>query len=209
MSTAEPADAARDPWTVLDRAIVYENAWIKVEHRNVINPAGRPGVYGIVRFLKVAVGVLPIDALGRVHLVGQWRVPLEAYSWEMPEGGSEPGEPLADSARRELQEETGLTCESLVPILEMDLSNSSTDERSAVFLATGLIAGPASPDETERLDHKVVPFVAALDMAITGKIRDALTVAALLRAHHMAVSGEIEPALAALMLDLSETKRSA
>jgi 8-oxo-dGTP pyrophosphatase MutT (NUDIX family) len=209
MSTAEPADATTDPWTVLDRAIVYENAWIRVEHRTVINPAGNPGVYGIVRFLKVAVGVLPIDALGRVHLVGQWRVPLEAYSWEMPEGGAEPGEPLADSARRELQEETGLTCERLVPILEMDLSNSSTDERSALFLATGLKGGPASPDETERLDHKVVPFLAALDMAITGKIRDGLTVAALLRAHHMAVSGEIEPALAALMLDLSETERSA
>lgn len=204
-----PEDETHDPWKVLDRATVYENNWIAVEHRNVINPAGKPGVYGIVRFLKVAVGVLPIDAAGQVYLVGQWRVPLDAYSWEMPEGGAEPGEPPAACARRELQEETGLTCESLIPILEMDLSNSSTDERSALFLATGLAAGPASPDETERLAHKVVPFMAALDMALTGRIRDALTVAALLRAHHMAVSGEIEPALAAAMLNSPQEVRSA
>jgi 8-oxo-dGTP pyrophosphatase MutT (NUDIX family) len=202
-------EETHDPWTVLSQDVVYENAWVRVEHREVINPAGKPGVYGIVRFLKVAVGVVPIDAAGRVHLVGQWRPPLEAYSWEIPEGGAEPGEPPADCARRELQEETGLTCAGLIPILEMDLSNSSTDERSALFLATELSPGAAAPDETERLAHKVVPFQTALDMALTGQIRDAMTVAALLRAHHMAVTGEIEPNLAAVMLGSAEKVRSA
>lgn len=209
MSAPELPDETHDPWQVVDQKTVYENAWIAVEHRNVINPAGKPGVYGIVRFQKVAVGVLPIDEAGMVHLVGQWRPPLDAYSWEIPEGGAELGEPAADCARRELREETGLTCARLVPILEMDLSNSTTDERSALFLATGLSPGVAAPDETERLDHKVVPFGEALAMAASGQIRDALTVAALLRAHHMAVSGEIEPALAAAMLDSVETGRSA
>lgn len=202
-------DETHDPWTVLSQDVVYENAWVRVEHREVINPAGKPGVYGIVRFLKVAVGVLPIDAAGNVHLVGQWRPPLDAYSWEIPEGGAEPGEAPATCARRELREETGLTCEALVPILEMDLSNSSTDERSTVFLATGLAPGPAAPDETERLAHKTMPFRTALDMALTGRIRDAMTVAGLLRAHHMAVTGEIEPNLAAVMLSSADQIRSA
>lgn len=190
----------QDPWTVLTERRVYENPWIAVDHREVLTPAGTPGVYGIVRFKRRAVGVLPIDEAGRVHLVGQWRPPLDEYSWEMPEGGADPGENAEACARRELKEETGLACDRLIPILRMALSNSSTDERAALFLALGLNAGEASPEDTEALSHKVLSFQEALALAVSGAITDAMTVAALLRAHHMAITGEIPPALAGLML---------
>ncbi len=193
-----------DPWTVLTEKRVYENPWIAVDHRVVLTPAGTSGIYGIVRFARRAVGVLPIDDQGRVYLVGQWRPPLDEYSWEMPEGGAERGEDLAECARRELREETGLTCETLVPILRMALSNSSTDERAWRFVGLGLRPGPSAPEDTEALSHKVLPFQEVLAMAVSGAITDSLTVAALLRAHHMAVTGEIPPALAALMLKSGE-----
>lgn len=189
-----------DPWRTLSERRVYENPWIAVDHREVLTPGGTPGVYGIVRFRRVAVGVVPIDDEGQVHLIGQWRVPLNEYSWEIPEGGADPGEPPEACAARELREETGLTAARLIPIFKMALSNSSTDERAVVFLATGLKAGAAAPDDTEALAYKRMPFRAALDLALSGAMTDAMTVAGLLRAHHMAVTGEIEPALAASML---------
>lgn len=190
-----------DPWTVISEKRVYENPWIAVEHREVLTPAGDPGVYGVVRFRKLAVGVVPIDEAGRVHLVGQWRVPLDEFSWEVPEGGAELGEAPEETARRELKEETGLAAGRLTPILSMALSNASTDERAIVFLATDLKAGPAAPEGTEKLSHRIVPFAQALHLAVTGALTDSMTVAGLLRAHHMAICGEIEPALAALMLE--------
>jgi 8-oxo-dGTP pyrophosphatase MutT (NUDIX family) len=193
-----------DPWTTLTEKRVYENPWIAVDHREVLTPAGTPGIYGIVRFKKIAVGVLPIDDAGRVHLVGQWRPPLGEYSWEMPEGGSDLGEATEVTARRELREETGLSCEQLIPILKMALSNSCSDERAEIYLALSLNAGPAAPDDTEALAHKVLPFQEVLEMVLSGAITDSMTVAAVLRAHHMAVTGEIPPALAALMLKSGE-----
>jgi len=190
----------RDPWTWLTSRIVYDNPWITVEEREALNPAGKPAIYGIVRMKRLAVGVLPITADGLVHLVGQWRPPLERYSWEMPEGGAEAGEGGEDTARRELAEEAGLEAGRLQPILELDLSNSTTDEAAVVFLATELSDCPKAPEETEILKHRVAPFAQVLEEVIGGQIRDSLTVAAVLRAHHMAVTGALEPALARAML---------
>ncbi len=189
-----------DPWRTLSERRVYENPWIAVDHREVLTPAGTPGIYGIVRFRRLAIGVVPIDDEGQVHLIGQWRVPLGEYSWEIPEGGAEAGEAPELCAARELKEETGLTCARLVPMLQMALSNSTTDERAVLFLGTGLQAGAAAPEDTEALAYKRMPFRAALALALTGAFTDSMTVAGLLRAHHMAVTGEIEPALAASML---------
>jgi hypothetical protein len=97
-------------------------------------------------------------------------------------------------------EETGLRAKALTPILEMDLSNSLTDERAVVFLATDLIQGEAQPDGTEVLKHRTAPFLEVLERVADGRIRDSITVAAVLRAHHMAVTGQLPPALAAAML---------
>ena len=68
--------------------IVYENPWIRVREDQVLRPDGLPGIYGVVEFKNRAVGVLPVDHDGSIWLVGQYRYPLQAYSWEIPEGGS-------------------------------------------------------------------------------------------------------------------------
>ncbi|MET0183233.1 MAG: NUDIX hydrolase [Caulobacterales bacterium] len=190
-----------NPWTVLaPPKRSFENDWFAIEEQDVLKPNGAPGYYGVVRFRRVAVGVLPIEADGLVHLVGQWRFPLGRYSWEMPEGGAEPGEDPADCAGRELAEETGLRAADLVEILRMDLSNSITDEVSVLFLATGLTQGEAAPEETEALQRRSAHFSDVLARVADGRITDCLTVAAILRAHHMAVTGELPEALAQAML---------
>jgi 8-oxo-dGTP pyrophosphatase MutT (NUDIX family) len=118
----------------------------------------------------------------------------------MPEGGAPPGEGALDCARRELMEETGLSAGSLEKILEMDISNSITDEKGVIFLATALHAGQAQPEGTEVLRHRRAPFREVLARVADGRIRDSLTVAAVLRAHHMAVTGQLPAPLARAML---------
>ena len=55
---------------------VYENPWITVREDQVVHPDGHPGIYGVVQFKNKAVGVLPVDAKGRIWLVGQYRYPI-------------------------------------------------------------------------------------------------------------------------------------
>jgi 8-oxo-dGTP pyrophosphatase MutT (NUDIX family) len=189
-----------DPWKVRGVERVYESNWFAVDDYDVINPGGKLGVYGVVKVRRLAVGVLPIGDDGVVHLVGQWRFPLGRYSWEMPEGGAEPGEGAEACARRELEEETGLSAARVERILDMDLSNSLTDEAAVLFLATGLTQGMARPEEVEVLETRAAPFAEVVARVIDGRIRDSLTVAAVLRAHHMAVSGALPAGLAKAML---------
>ncbi|MEJ0059063.1 MAG: NUDIX hydrolase [Terricaulis sp.] len=189
-----------DPWTVRSVKRAYESGWFIVDDHDVLNPAGNPGHYGVIRVKRLAVGVLPIEPDGTVHLVGQWRFPLGRYSWEMPEGGAELDEPPELCARRELEEETGFTAGKLQEILRMDMSNSLTDERAFLYLATDLTPGLAQPEEVEVLQRRSAPFRDVLTRVCDGRITDSLTVAAVLRAHHMAVTGGLPEALARAML---------
>jgi len=180
-----------NPWITKTRRNAFKNSWFEVEEHDVVRPDGSDGYYGVIRIARLAVGVLPIDAEGHVHLVGQWRYPLGRYSWEMPEGGADPGESAEACARRELAEETGLRAGRLTEILRMDLSNSLTDEQAVLFVATDLSPGPAAPDATERLLHLRVPFASLLERVVSGAVTDSLTVAAVLRAHHMMAMGDM------------------
>ena len=184
-------DKTANPWTVLTRATVYENEWIRVEHHEVLRPAGGPGVYGTVHFRNLATGVVPIDENGNVILVGQYRFPLGGYSWEIPEGGGSREIPVLESVQRELREECGLVANCWTEILGMDLSNSVTDERSTLFLAWDLSEAPTQPDETEQLEIARMPFWDAVARVKRGEIRDSMSVAALLRVALMALQGEL------------------
>ena len=108
----------------------------------MLRPDGLPGIYGVVHFKNRAVGVLARrSTTGRIWLVGQYRYPLDAYSWEIPEGGSPESESPEETARRELREETGLTAGRLELVATAHLSNSVSDELGYVFRATELTAG--------------------------------------------------------------------
>lgn len=189
-------DETKNPWTVLSQALVYENEWIRVDHHEVLDPSGGPGIYGTVHFKQQATGVVPIDENGNVVLVGQYRFPLRAYSWEIPEGGGEHFVPALESAQRELREECGLAARHWREIVCMDLSNSVSDERSTAFLAWELFPADGRPEATERLQVARIPFWGAVDRAKRGEIRDAISVAALLRVALMAREGELPEEIA-------------
>src|SRR5678815_1170951 len=131
-SNSEEKD--HNPWKTLSSETRYDNNWITVTEHRVLNPAQSPAIYGAVHFKNIAIGIIPIDENGFTWLVGQYRYPLKAYSWEIPEGGGKYAEPPLEAAKRELKEETGLEAAHWEQILEMHLSNSVTDERAIVFL---------------------------------------------------------------------------
>jgi 8-oxo-dGDP phosphatase len=187
-------------WTAGEPVRLLDNPYFAVDVHDAVAPTGHAATYWVHRQKNLAVGVIPLFPNGDIMLVGQWRFPFGTYSWELPEGGVPPGEPAQDGAARELREEVGLIARDWRRILVMQLSNSSSDELCEVFLATGLVSADIDPDPTEALAPARVPFHEALTAAVEGHIQDSITVAALLRLHHMAVTGELGPDLAATLL---------
>ncbi len=169
-----------NPWQTLSSRLIYDNPWITVREDQVIDPSGKPGIYGVVHYKNLALGAIPIDEEGYTYLVGQYRYPLNLYSWEIPEGGGKIGvDPLAE-IQRELWEETGLRARCWKLLLRMHLSNSVSDELALIYLAWGLEPGKAQPESTERLSHLRLPLYEAIEWVHAGKITDSLSVAGLL-----------------------------
>lgn len=182
----------KNPWTTLNSTEIYNNPWIKVTEHNVLNPKGGKGIYGVVHFKNYAIGIVALDEDMNTYLVGQYRYPLERYSWEIPEGGGKlDGSPL-ESARRELLEETGLKAGKWSLIQEMDLSNSVSDEHAFIFLAGDLSQHEAQPEDTEELIVKKLPFEQAYRMVLNGEIFDSLTVAGILKTRLLILEGALE-----------------
>ncbi len=174
--------ATENNWKTVHNERIYDNPWIRVEHRAVINPAGNPGIYGVVKFKNKAIGIVPVDDRGCIYLVGQYRYPLDAYSWEIPEGGGPLGEDPLDTARRELKEETGLLADRWECLGRIHTSNSVTDEEGFIYLATGLEYGAAEPEETEELRIKKVPLSTAVEMVMRSEITDSISMCGILMA---------------------------
>lgn len=184
-------DTQQSPWQILATAVQYDNNWIRLTEHQVINPGGGKGIYGVVHFKNIAIGVVALDEDNNIYLVGQYRFPLEAFSWEIPEGGGPHHEDPLLSAQRELLEETGLVAARWEPIVQMHLSNSVSDESGIVYLARGLEQRTAEPEETEQLFVKKIPFEQAYQMVKDHQITDSLSVAAIQKIKLMMLEREL------------------
>jgi len=171
----------KNPWKTLTKQEVYANPWINVSHREVLNPTGGEGIYGVVEFKNIAVGIVPLDDDYHTWLVGQYRYTINQYSWEIPEGGCPLGTDPLVSAKRELKEETGLVAQDWKPLLEIHTSNSVTNEYGIIYVAKKLRQEIAEPEETEDLQIKRLPFTEVLKMVMNGTITDSMSIAAILK----------------------------
>jgi 8-oxo-dGTP pyrophosphatase MutT (NUDIX family) len=171
-----------NPWITKKSTDIYQNPWIKVEEHEIVNPAGKDGIYGTVHFKNKALAIIPFDEKGNTWLVGQFRYPLNLYSWELPMGGGPIGGDVLESAKRELREETGLMAEKWTEIMKIHTSNSVTDEEGIVYLAENLTQGETEFEETEILLIRKLPFSEVLEMVMNGSITDGISIAGILKA---------------------------
>ncbi len=170
-----------NPWKTKNSKLKYENPWISVTEHQVINAAGNDGIYGTVHFKNIAIGIIPLDENNNTWLVGQYRYPLNQYSWEICEGGGKMGVDTLDSAKRELMEELGIKATDWMKLLDMHLSNSVSDEVGIIYIAKNLSYFNPEPEEDEVLSIKKVSFNEAYEMVIKGEITDSLSVAGILK----------------------------
>jgi 8-oxo-dGTP pyrophosphatase MutT (NUDIX family) len=171
-----------NPWKKLSSKKIYQNQWIRLREDEVISPGGQNGVYGVVE-TSPAIAIVPINQYLETYLVGQYRYPLDVYSWEIPEGGGNHDESNLEAAKRELKEETGLSAYKWTYLNSLYTSNSITNEIGHIFLAEDLVEGQSDPEHTEDLTIKVVPFLEAYKMVLEFDIKDSLAIIGIMRVY--------------------------
>jgi ADP-ribose pyrophosphatase len=161
---------------------VYSGPVFWITSDQVIEPGGIKARRDIVHHTGSVV-ILAVDESGpEPHLLleRQYRHAVKDYLWELPAGRIDEGESELAAAKRELLEETGYTAKSWHRILKFYVSPGFLDEYMAVYLARQLRAGTAQPEADEKIEQRLVPLSDAVDMALSGKIRDAKTLASVL-----------------------------
>ena len=177
--------STNNPWQKLDEEVKYDNSWIKVTHSNVINPSGSRGIYGSIHFKNWAIGIIPIDKNFNTWLVGQYRYPIQKYTWEIPEGGGPIGVSTLETAKRELSEECCLKANKWTKIQTFHLSNSVSDEYGEIFLAQDLKEFENHPDPEESLVIKKLPLEKVFQMIFEGDITDSISVMGIYKVKHL------------------------
>ena len=180
-----------NPWKTLKSEIKYDNPWIKITEHQTINSCDKEGVYGVVHYKNLAIGIIPLDEDYNTWIVGQYRFPLQQYSWEICEGGGAINEPPLTSAKRELLEEMGIKANKWKELLRSHLSNSVSDELGILYIAKELSFHDPEPEEGEVLQLRKLPFEEVFQMVMNGTITDSLSVAGILKTKLLIDKGEI------------------
>jgi ADP-ribose pyrophosphatase len=172
---------------VISSQTVYRGPVFSVSTDDVQEPNGVRARRDVIHH-SGSVVVLAVDdsaATPRILLERQYRHAASGYLWELPAGRIDPGEHELKAAKRELLEETGYTASKWRRILKFYASPGFVAETMSVFLATGLRAGEAQPEEDEVIYKRMVPLPAAVRMVMGGTIRDAKTISSVLWLDHM------------------------
>jgi 8-oxo-dGTP pyrophosphatase MutT (NUDIX family) len=183
MLTPLPIPENPNPYQTIKTSEIYASPWITVREDAFRHRQGAQGIYSVVSIKHQACGVVAIDDDDRLVLVGQWRYPLEEYSWEIPEGGGGLDESPIECMKRELAEECQLEARCWNPLGYYRPSNSKTDEEAFLFLAEGLSPCSGEAESDEELMVRREPFSECLERISSGELTDGLTVTGIFMAH--------------------------
>ena len=149
-----------------------------VEQREYTRDGRKPVVRNVVVH-PGAVVILPILADGRIIMIRNFRYTVERELWELPAGTMEPGEEPIETARRELEEETGYRAAALTPLVEFYTTPGICTERMHAFVATDLTRVGQKLQDSEQIKVEVVDLSAASRLLARGELADGKTIAAL------------------------------
>lgn len=189
--SSAPRRPSRARARVVSSRTVYRGPvfWISTDH--VVEPGGIRVRRDLVHHSGsvVVLAVDDSDTTPRILLERQYRHAAGDYLWELPAGRIDSGERELHAAQRELLEETGYRADHWRRILHFYASPGFVAETMAVYLATGLRAGKAQPEDDEIIYKKFVSLPAAVKMATGGTIRDAKTISSILWLDHVSRTG--------------------
>jgi ADP-ribose pyrophosphatase len=186
-SSAKKTTKRRTGVRLLSSRTVYRGPVFSVTTDHVQEPGGIRARRDLIHH-SGSIVVLAVDDSGpttRVLLERQYRHAAGSYLWELPAGRIDPGEKELAAAKRELLEETGYTASSWRRILKFYASPGFVAETMSVFLATGLLAGEAQPEDDEIIYKRMLPLATAVGMVMRGTIRDAKTISSVLWLDHV------------------------
>jgi len=169
---------------VLSSEVVYQGPLFRVVHDTIVEPTGLHSERDIVRH-NGSVVILAVDRSKNkknpwIVMERQYRHAANQFLWELPAGKIEPGEDPLAGAKRELMEETGYQAKKWRPLVEYWASPGFVGESMLVYLAEGLYAGEAHPEEDERIELRLVRLSDILKMIEKGAIHDGKTLNAVL-----------------------------
>jgi len=171
----------KQSWQTLASRLIDDNAWIRVEERDVINPSDAASIYGKVCFENRTVAIIALDAAENLVLVGQHRYTLGPYSWELPMGGAPETKSTLAAAKHELKEDTGIRARHWSEIMRLRTSNCITDELGLANLARELTDGEPQTEPAENLQVRKLPVAEAVRWVREGRISDAISAAGILK----------------------------
>ena len=167
---------------VLSSKTVFKGRVFHVTRDRVQEPNGVTAIREVIRH-SGSVVVLAVDDSGlepRVLLERQYRYAAQDYMLELPAGRIDPGEDPLAAGKRELLEETGYAANRWKRALFFYPSPGFLEETMTVFLARGLKAGKAQPEDDERIEYELVPLPQVVRLILSGQIRDGKTIAGVL-----------------------------
>ncbi|MGE0757722.1 MAG: NUDIX domain-containing protein [Pirellulaceae bacterium] len=169
----------RGPWRVLRETDVYADPWIRVQKDDVLRPDGHPGTYTVVH-LKSGVSVLAMDDAGSVYLTEEFHYGVDRVTLEVASGGIEIGEDALQTARRELEEELGISANRWTLLGVCDPFTASVVSPTHLYLAQELMFGIPQPEGTEQIRCVGLPLEEAVERVLDGRITHAPSCLAIL-----------------------------
>lgn len=165
----------------IDQETLLQTKLFAVEAIQLMLPNRKAHIYNLVRHAD-SVTILPVDELGGIHWVCQYRVGAGKELLELPAGVMDAGESPLECAQREIQEEIGMKAAELLPLGSFYLAPGYCSEVNHAFLARRLSQSRLGMDEDEFINIHIIPVEESYQMAQDGKIQDAKSLAALMLA---------------------------
>lgn len=159
-------------WITHGSRPVFQSDWVEIWLDDVEVPGGKRFDHHVIRFPRASAGTVVVNDNDETLLLWRHRFITDTWAWEIPAGWVDPGEAPADTARREIQEETGYRVSDLQPLMEYKPLSGISPMHYTMFLGTNpeRLGAPSDPSESSRVEW--VPLADIPKLAAEGRIMD-------------------------------------